>query len=56
MPFLPDDQNQSYLFPPHLSDWVADDHPARVFSDLIDKLRIAGLASVAPVGQRKNAA
>jgi len=53
MPFLPYDQNQSYLFPPHLHDWVTDNHPVRVFSDLVDKLRIAGLASAAPVGQCK---
>ena len=51
MPFLPYDQNQSYLFPPHLSDWVTDDHPARVFSDLIDKLHIAGFKNAAVEGR-----
>jgi transposase len=51
MPFLPYDQNQSYLFPPHLNDWVTDAHPARVFSDLIDKLRIAGFKNAAVEGR-----
>jgi transposase len=51
MPFLPYDQNQSYLFPPHLNDWVTDDHPARVFSDLIDKLPIAGFKNAAVEGR-----
>lgn len=51
MPFRSYDQNQSYLFPPHLSDWVADDHPARVFSDLIDKLPIAGFKNAAIEGR-----
>jgi hypothetical protein len=39
MPFVPYDQNQSFLFPPHLNDWVTDDHPARVLSDLVEALR-----------------
>ncbi len=38
MPFRSYDRNQSFLFPPHLSDWVTAEHPARVFSDFIDKL------------------
>ena len=42
MPFRPYDQNQSYLFPPHLHDWIGDDHPARVFSYLIDRLNVDG--------------
>ena len=42
MPFLPYDQNQSYLFPPYLTDWITIDHPARVFSDLIDQLNVVG--------------
>ena len=51
MPFLPYDQNQSFLFPPHLSDWVTDDHPARVFSDLMDKLPVAGFKDAAVEGR-----
>ena len=51
MPFIPYDQNQSYLFPPHLRDWVADDHPARVFSDLVDRLDIAGFKDAAVEGR-----
>jgi transposase len=51
MPFRPYDQNQSFLFPPHLSDWVTDNHPARVFSDLIDKLPVAGFKNAAVEGR-----
>jgi len=51
MPFRSYDQNQSFLFPPHLNDWVTDDHPARVFSDLIDKLPIAGFKDAAVEGR-----
>jgi transposase len=51
MPFRSYDQNQSYLFPPHLNDWVTDDHPARVFSDLVDKLPIAGFKNAAVEGR-----
>jgi transposase len=51
MPFRPYDQNQSFLFPPHLNDWVTDDHPARVFSDLVDRLRIAGFKDAAVEGR-----
>lgn len=38
-------------FPPHLHDWVVDDHPARVFSDLVDRLRIAGFQDAAVEGR-----
>jgi transposase len=51
MPFRSYDQNQSFLFPPHLGDWVTDDHPARVFSDLIDRLPIAGFKDAAVEGR-----
>jgi len=51
MPFRPYDQNQSFLFPPHLTDWVTDDHPARVFSDLMDKLPVAGFKDAAVEGR-----
>ena len=51
MPFRSYDQNQSFLFPPHLSDWVTDDHPVRVFSDLIEKLPIAVFKDAAIEGR-----
>jgi len=51
MPFRPYDQNQSFLFPPHLNDWVTDEHPARVFSDLVDRLQIAGFKDAAVEGR-----
>lgn len=51
MPFIPYDQNQSFLFPPHLNDWVTDDHPARAFSDLVDRLSVAGFRDAAVEGR-----
>jgi transposase len=51
MPFRPYDQNQSFLFPPHLNDWVTDDHPARIFSDLVDRLDIVGFKAAEVEGR-----
>lgn len=51
MPFRPYDQNQSFLFPPHLGDWVTNDHPARVLSDLVDRLPVAGFKDAAVEGR-----
>jgi transposase len=42
MPARPYDQHQSYLLPPYLTDWIPKKHPARVFSDLIDRLNVRG--------------
>jgi transposase len=33
-------QNQVYLFPPNLDDMIADNHPVRVVSDVIDRIDI----------------
>ena len=32
------DQSQSFLLPPHLRDFVSEDHPAHVINDLVDQL------------------
>jgi len=38
MPLRPYDQDQMFLLPPSLNEWVKGDHPARVFSEIIDRL------------------
>src|SRR4030066_772738 len=38
MPLRPYDQDQMFLLPPSLNEWVREDHPSRVFSETIDKL------------------
>ena len=51
MPVRPYDQNQSYLLPPHLADWVGKKHPARIFSELIDQLDLSGFKEIKPEGR-----
>ena len=38
MPLRPYDQEQEFLLPPSLNEWVRHDHPARVFSETVDRL------------------
>lgn len=38
MPLRPYDQDQMFLLPPSLNEWVRTDHPARVFSEIIDRI------------------
>lgn len=38
MPLRPYDQEQIFLLPPSLNEWVRQDHPARVFSEIIDRI------------------
>ncbi len=38
MPLRPYDQEQIFLLPPSLNEWVRHDHPARVFSEIIDRV------------------
>lgn len=38
MPLRPYEQDQMFLLPPSLNEWVRQDNPARVFSEIIDKL------------------
>ena len=41
MPSRPYDQNQQFLLPPSLNEWLRKDHPARVFSDIVDHIDIS---------------
>jgi len=36
--FLPYDQNQLFLMPPSLEEWLSDDHLARFVSEVLDHL------------------
>lgn len=36
MPLRPYDQDQMFLLPPSMNEWVREDHPSRVFSEIID--------------------
>jgi transposase len=36
------DQDQGLLFPPHLRDCLADDHPAMIINDVVETLNLSG--------------
>lgn len=38
MPLRPYEQDQMFLLPPSLNEWVRDDNPARIFSEIIDRI------------------
>jgi transposase len=38
MPLRPYDQDQIFLLPPSLNEWVGEDHPARVLSEITERL------------------
>lgn len=38
MPLRPYNQDEIFLLPPSLNEWVRQDHPARVFSEIIDRI------------------
>lgn len=38
MPLRRYDQDQTFLLPPSLNEWVREDHPARIFSEVIDRI------------------
>lgn len=43
MAFRVYDQNQTFLLPPCLDEWVAEDHPARILSEIVDRLDLSCL-------------
>jgi hypothetical protein len=44
-PARPYDQNQQFLLPPSLNEWVKKSHPARIFSNVVDQIDISGDSS-----------
>lgn len=36
------DQNQRFLLPPSLNEWIEENHPVKVFSEILDRIEING--------------
>lgn len=51
MPVRPYDQDQQFLLPPSLNEWVRKDHPARVFSDIISQCEVSGFQEIKHEGR-----
>jgi transposase len=41
MAFRPYDQSQTFVLPPSLDEWIGRDHPARVLSEIVDRLDVS---------------
>lgn len=46
MPLRPYDQDQMFFLPPSLNEWVREDHPVRVFSEIIDRINTTSLQKI----------
>lgn len=42
------DYSESFLFPPHLEDWIGPEHPARFLRDFVDELDLVALGLEKP--------
>ncbi|HXX58021.1 MAG TPA: IS1182 family transposase [Thermodesulfovibrionales bacterium] len=51
MPLRPYDQDQMFLLPPSLNEWVRHDHPARVFSEVIERIETGMFRDVKEEGR-----
>lgn len=52
MPVRPyNNHDQLFLLPPSVNEWVRTDHPARVLSDIIDRLDVSGFRTVSTEGR-----
>jgi transposase len=51
MPVRPYDQNQQFLLPYNLNEWIGKDHPARIFSEIIDRIDITGFQEIKVEGR-----
>lgn len=50
--FRPYDQNQAFLLPPSLNDFLEESHPARMINDIVDRLELKRLTErYGPMGQ-----
>src|SRR5512137_908729 len=48
---LRNSKDQLYLLPPSVNEWVRSDHPARVLTDIIDRLNVSGFREVSIEGR-----
>jgi transposase len=46
MPVRPYDQNQQFLLPPSLNEWISQDNQTRIFSEVVDRLDISGFQEI----------
>lgn len=51
MAFRTYDQNQTFLLPPCLNEWVKEDHPARILSEIVDRLDLSCLRVAKETGR-----
>jgi transposase len=52
MPIRPrNSKDQLFLLPPSVNEWVRSDHPARVLSDIVDRLDVSGFRDVSTEGR-----
>jgi transposase len=48
---LRNSKDQLFLLPPSVNEWVRSDHPARVLSDIVDRLDVSGFRDVSTEGR-----
>lgn len=51
MPVRPYDQNQQFLLPPRLDEWIGKDTQVRIFSDVVNQLDIGGFQEIKEEGR-----
>lgn len=51
MPVRPYDQNQQFLLPPSLNEWIKKNNPVRIFSDVVDQVDISGFQEIKQEGR-----
>ena len=51
MPVRPYDQNQQFLLPPSLNEWISQDNQTRIFSEVVDRLDISGFQEIKSEGR-----
>jgi len=51
MPFRAYDQKKTFLLPPSLDEWIGTEHPARILSDVVNKLDLSYLRAPQETGR-----